>query len=69
MWWVGRRGWGTGVWEGLGAPFVLCGVSCFAFFVKTDFSFSAMFPAFWVLRFGVPVPVPGGFVVLGLVLF
>ena len=60
MWWVGRRGWGTGVWEGLGAPFVLCGVSHFAFFVETDFDFGAMFPTFWVVGFGVCVLVPGG---------
>ena len=48
--------------------------------METDFNFGAMFPTFWVVGFGVPVlvpggatfvgavPVPGGRVVMGVVL-
>ena len=66
---VGRRDWGTGGWEGLGAPFVLGGVSNFAFGVKTNFVLGTMFPSLRVLGSWVSVPVPGGKVVLGVVPF
>ena len=65
--WVGRRSWVAISWEGLGAPFVFGDVSCFAFGVKTNLIFGAVPPPFRVLGFGVPIPVPGWSVVLGLV--